>query len=1496
MMRLSFSKLSCRALVAGAVSALLSVLPAAADFQLLDDFQSSATGDVRDDSASLWTAHSTSLFSVLEEGENRFLGYAYDNGHRAGTRALPGEWQIQAGEAATVFLQFRSGVLTPGSDQAAHFGLTHAVDTSANLPEAGFRVEVRLRPAETAERVALEVRDGAEWRRLATVAQGIWHNLWLVVDRTSGDRFRVYLNGGSEAATSADLLGYDDGGTRVTEFAFRDNGAAGDLLDGFTAHGFAAGNRTMHLDNLWMDKGGENLGFVGSDFNGWQFAFAPMSAPVNLSFGAGGETGENLLRNRAGDFTAQGDAVRLTGTGASPESSTALVAVEDYAAWQDFTVEAEVTLRQFWANGEFGAGLAVLGGPHTPVDAPFNASGDAGFYGLVWYPALDLETSVLRIREGFGGDILAEVPWTGRHPSQANGGEVGQRYQLRADGVYDESGILHLTFQMTDVDNVVQSVSAEIVGAHSGNLFGVGGRLMEDSFGDHPQFDYHSLSIALGEAPSGPADPIVTRPFSMAFGSGSGRDAGDNLRQNHPDDWALEESALRLSGSGGDYHASVSSSLVFNYEEGEAFSLRLRASPQNLAAGPDDNRVGLVFLGDADASVFDPEDDATYYSFQLIPNAAAGASIAVREGMNGPVLAQTFFGDLSKPPATAAGTVYDFVFDGLFMRDGRFVFVGSVTDGSGGFARVLGEIDEPVAGKRFGFGAWHRAAGDPVWDFAEFAMGDPSDQLRVDAAYSDNDQVTGKAVQSSVLGYSIDSGSGYVGSEGGASSRRHHNPVIGFVLPDVPREKLVRFELAIHRADGRENHDVDLYGLLPANPAAVGADLWWEGPELDARTDLVGAVWEAFIPENSLDDGVYTQDVTNFLLGFYDENGRTQEKVFFRLSPGVSVAVGDLARTDIVSAKGLETSPRLSFYAYPPLAPDPFVEAIFDFAFGEGEGRGGLESFALSVPDEWELTEESARLSTDSANLHNSISTTRIIDLGAGTSFGMRTRMTLGALGSDPEARAGLVLFGDRDNEVFDATNEESYFTFQWIPDVATGGSIALRRGMNGAVVAEAETPAGFTASAGMTYDLEFHAVFDDAGDLEFVGILRDGNGVEAEVAGTIAGADVGDRNRFGFGARHGGGSVWDFHDFTMIDGWKVEYAAVEAPFSLEFGADGGRDGWGGLLVDRPLDWALLGDAARLAPSSSGSYYSTGGAVEVSNYVPGQDFVLEAEFTLRSASGAIEFQRIGLVLLGERHEPFANPFSAGDEAGYYGPSWYLSNSLRVRVGMNGTEFARENPEPPVPLAFDGVYQMKAEGVHQPNGDLELTFSLTHGGQTHSVTGTRTEPFSGNMFGVGVRTRANEQPVYDIHRLSLTLGEVPVPGGFAAWRSANFTAEELANPAISGAAATPAGDGIPNLVKYAMDLDALTPVASGDLFETTVEGGELRLSYFERTDVNDVVYVVEVSEDLADWETGAEWTEEASRVSAGGNLEDVTVRALLPEGAARGFMRLRVELR
>ena len=135
--------------------------------------------------------------------------------------------------------------------------------------------------------------------------------------------------------------------------------------------------------------------------------------------------------------------------------------------------------------------------------------------------------------------------------------------------------------------------------------------------------------------------------------------------------------------------------------------------------------------------------------------------------------------------------------------------------------------------------------------------------------------------------------------------------------------------------------------------------------------------------------------------------------------------------------------------------------------------------------------------------------------------------------------------------------------------------------------------------------------------------------------------------------------------------------------------------------------------------------------------------------------------------------------------------------------------------------------------------------------------------------------------------------------FDGWRSATFTAEELADPAISGTMANLMGDGANNFLKYAFDLDPHANIA-GSLTPVCMDAaGHLQMTFIRRKDTIDLAYVPQVCFDLVqrDWVAGPDFVQETSAVDNGdGITETVTVRDL--ESAAtrqKRFMRLVIGL-
>lgn len=141
---------------------------------------------------------------------------------------------------------------------------------------------------------------------------------------------------------------------------------------------------------------------------------------------------------------------------------------------------------------------------------------------------------------------------------------------------------------------------------------------------------------------------------------------------------------------------------------------------------------------------------------------------------------------------------------------------------------------------------------------------------------------------------------------------------------------------------------------------------------------------------------------------------------------------------------------------------------------------------------------------------------------------------------------------------------------------------------------------------------------------------------------------------------------------------------------------------------------------------------------------------------------------------------------------------------------------------------------------------------------------------------------------DTETLMLTIRKA-----YSGWKALKFSSAELANPAISGDTATPAGDGIPNLMKYALNLDPKKLYTSGvPITESIdVDGTDyLSLTYTPAPLLTDITFTVEVTDDLQLWNSGPEFT---SLVNTG-TASTITVRDMTPMSSApKRFIRLKV---
>lgn len=134
---------------------------------------------------------------------------------------------------------------------------------------------------------------------------------------------------------------------------------------------------------------------------------------------------------------------------------------------------------------------------------------------------------------------------------------------------------------------------------------------------------------------------------------------------------------------------------------------------------------------------------------------------------------------------------------------------------------------------------------------------------------------------------------------------------------------------------------------------------------------------------------------------------------------------------------------------------------------------------------------------------------------------------------------------------------------------------------------------------------------------------------------------------------------------------------------------------------------------------------------------------------------------------------------------------------------------------------------------------------------------------------------------------------PVAPTFDDWRQEHFTPEEVADDTISGPAADPDGDGLTNLLEFALAADP--KLSSSDVLPeagSVDEAGEeyLTIAFTRPAEMAGVTYGVEVSSNPGDWQPGGTLVSE----TAGENNTVVQVwRDDAPlSSSARRFIRLR----
>jgi alpha-tubulin suppressor-like RCC1 family protein/tRNA threonylcarbamoyladenosine modification (KEOPS) complex Pcc1 subunit len=196
----------------------------------------------------------------------------------------------------------------------------------------------------------------------------------------------------------------------------------------------------------------------------------------------------------------------------------------------------------------------------------------------------------------------------------------------------------------------------------------------------------------------------------------------------------------------------------------------------------------------------------------------------------------------------------------------------------------------------------------------------------------------------------------------------------------------------------------------------------------------------------------------------------------------------------------------------------------------------------------------------------------------------------------------------------------------------------------------------------------------------------------------------------------------------------------------------------------------------------------------------------------------------------------------------------------------------------------------------PNGTTGITVRPTLSSPLANVRVNGTSVNSGSdsqsiPLTVGDNTITIEVTAQDGSKAITTLTVIRDGSSYANWQDDVFTPEEQADPSMSGEQASPAGDGISNLMKYALKLDPKSSDVA-NLPASSARDGHLTLTFRRNKRAADLTFTVQVASDL----TSDVWEDVDVVISQTdeGEYWLVTVRDDEPmHNHSKRFMRLKV---
>ena len=155
------------------------------------------------------------------------------------------------------------------------------------------------------------------------------------------------------------------------------------------------------------------------------------------------------------------------------------------------------------------------------------------------------------------------------------------------------------------------------------------------------------------------------------------------------------------------------------------------------------------------------------------------------------------------------------------------------------------------------------------------------------------------------------------------------------------------------------------------------------------------------------------------------------------------------------------------------------------------------------------------------------------------------------------------------------------------------------------------------------------------------------------------------------------------------------------------------------------------------------------------------------------------------------------------------------------------------------------------------------------------------------------TFANASSTFNYTLPSYSMTVLVVKGQYQTWREQQFTSAQLSNQNICGDTASPSGNGIPNVIAYALGHTAWSHSVAGlpMVGKLSFAGNTYQtINFTKPLAITDITYTIQVSSDLKTWNSGATYT---VRVDDGSTNQAVYRDLTAIQNGTQRFIRLMV---